>query len=259
VLWTIALFSAGIWPAISIGALGLIAYWESFVEFVKSALKNEWPYNLLGALGALSIYLLTGLSSVFTSQAVASITGFNSEQFPGACAIISMGFMLIGLFSSFTIIAGIAAIATGFSSHTSTRTAPVAFMIAVPALISCFGWIGSDPSTISLLEKVIITTSFQHNSSFEFVGYVATDGVRNFGTKICHNLPFDALLAPNSNTDYITAIQRAMPAALRASKYGINSAVLATTYVYGYIKQDDCPTIQEYIEEPKVQVPKPDQ
>lgn len=259
VLWAIALFSAGIWTAILIGLLGLLAYWEAFVEFVNSALKNEWPYNLLGALGAVSIYSLTGLSSKLTSQVITSITGFNSEQFPGAYAILSACFMLTGLFVSFTIIAGFGAIATGFSSHASTRTAPVAFMIALPALIICFGWKGSDQSTIALLEKVIITTSFHDNSSFERGGYVATDGVRYFGTKICQNLPFDALVAPNSNTGYITAIPRATPAALRAPKDGMNSAVLATAYVYGYVKQDDCPKIQEYIEELKVQVPKPNQ
>lgn len=251
--WLLALSFLGIWTAYVIALLAFAAYWTYFAEFLKAAFKNEWPYNFLAALGALMLYCFTGFSSVFSNYTISSITGFHAAQFPSSATILSTSFMFFAIFLAFTVIAGLAAVATGFSSRTAARIAPIAFMLAVPGLASLTGSIGRDQDIIALAEAIIISVDFNQNARFENGSYVANDGMHVFGTKVCRGLPFETLVMPHSDGGYITATLRLKPAVLADTE---KSRVMATKYIYHFIEQKDCPAIQELVDEPEIVIPK---
>jgi hypothetical protein len=249
-LWAIAVLLIGPVIATIIGLVALLAYWRYFLDFLREAFKNEWPYNFLGALGAVMLYFLVTLGSVFSNFTISSITGFHPTHFPSAAAVLSAIFMFFSFFFAFTIISGLAALITGFSSGIANRIFPIAFMVSMPIFISLLGWGGHDESIIALTEKIIISTDFNENARFEHGWYSGTDGMKEYGTKVCRNLPFDALLTPHAEGGYITATPRAKPALLVFLDFPRRREVLATTYVYGYVEKKDCPEINEYIEQP---------
>jgi hypothetical protein len=164
-------------------------------------------------------------------------------------------FVFFAFFFAFTIISGLAALITGFSSGIANRIFPIAFMVSMPILFSLLGWGGHDESIIALTEKIIISTNFNENARFEHGWYNATDGKKEYGTKVCRSLPFDALLTPHAEVGYITATPRATPAVLASPNFPIKREVMATNYVYGYVDQKDCPEINEYIEQPESKGP----
>jgi len=248
-LWVYAMLSADVQSALLIALLAFLRYWKYFLEFLKDAFKNEWPYNFLGALGAVMLYFLTGLSSAFSNFVISTITGFHHEEFPGSEAILSTTFIFFSVFFAFTMAAGLAALVTGFTSGTAARVAPVAFMLTVPGLVLLMGWLGRDQAFIDITEQVIISVDFNNNARFESGFYAATDGGRIYGTKVCRALPFETLLAPHSNTGYITATRRMKSPELEKPEFVEKHHVLATQYIYGFVEQKDCPKIQEYFDE----------
>jgi hypothetical protein len=192
-------------------ALGtLLVYWDSFVGFLRQAFKNEWPYNFLGVLGAAILYYFAGLSSVFANFLISTITGFHPTYFPSAAIIIAAIFMFFAVFVAFTIISGLAALITGFSSGIANRIFPVAFMLSVPLLVSLIRLAGNHgDAVVALAEKIIISFDFNYNARFERGRYAATDGTtKDYGTKVCPDLPFDALIAPHAQGGYIEAVLR---------------------------------------------------
>lgn len=255
VFWSIALFFIGSWITTLIALLALLAYWNFFIDFLKAAFKNEWPYNFLGTLGAGILYVFSVLASVFSDFVISTITGFHPAQFPSVSTLLSALFMFFAFFFTFTIISGLAGLVTGFSSKIASRIFPIAFMLSIPGLVTLVKWISQDQVIIDLTEEIIIATSFNHNARFEYGWYAAKEGTRSYGTKVCRGLPFETLLTPHSEGGYITATPRAHPAALVAPAFPTKREIMATKYVYGFVEQKECPAIHEYIDE--LETPRP--
>jgi hypothetical protein len=248
-LWAISILLINSYLAAAIGLVALLAYWRYFVDFVREALRNKWPYNFLAALGGVIVYFLTTWVAVAFNIFISEITGFHPTQFPSAVATFSAIGLLFSVVFAFTIISGLTAIVTGFSSGIANRIFPIAFMVSFP-ILNLFTFIGNGSNPILLTERIILSVSFNRNSSFESGTYSAKDGVRSYGTKLCSKLPFDALLAPFADGGYIVATERGKPATFEFPLFPRSEPVMTTHYTYSFIEQKDCPVINEYIEIP---------
>jgi hypothetical protein len=151
-------------------------------------------------------------------------------------------FLFFAFFFVFTIVSGLAALITGFSSQIANRIFPIAFMLSIPGLVSLIAWIGKDETMVDLTEGIIIVSNFNDNVRMQ-------DPNRSYpgfwgGTKICRDLPIGIGITPHSDTGYITATPR-----LRPPRNPANHEVPATKYIYGFVEQKDCPAIQEWFDD----------
>jgi hypothetical protein len=227
-----------------------VRYFNHFAEFVRNILENQWPYNIAGALGILLTFILSPITSVLSSHIIASTTGFHPSYFTSSFVVLSASFYVVLIITIIATASGFIALASGFSDNVSRRVFPVTFALAVPGLLIIGISLGRDEDLISRFEGLIIALDFDENARFERGFYAGADGKgRYYGTKVCGELPFEALIAPDPQGGYIVATPRAQPAKLQVPVHGLSDRVLATKYIYSFVPQDKCPTINAYTEQ----------
>lgn len=141
------------------------------------------------------------------------------------------------------IVAGVSAIVVGFTNNSLNRVFPIAFGMAAPILYAVVTFAASE-QLIMNFENLVIALDFNTNSRFEFGTYTLDHISRSYGTKVCADLSYEILIAPHPEGGYIVAVPRKSPAKLRNG-----NAVLATGYLYNFVPQEQCKTINEFSEE----------